>query len=121
VDGVGEADNTVELVSLVTDAVNVFEVLAPFLESPPYEAVSVWLPAASDEVVKVAVPPLKVTLPSVVEPSWKVTVPVAEAGLTVEVRVTGCPKVEDVGVTEREVVVVERPTDSVTEFDVLAA
>jgi hypothetical protein len=121
VDGVGEADNTVELVSLVNDTVTEFEVLAPFLESPPYEAASVWLPAASDEVVTVAVPPLRVTLPRVVEPSWKVTVPVAEAGLTVAVRVTGCPKVEDIGITEREVVVVERPTDSVTEFDELAA
>jgi hypothetical protein len=51
----------------------------------------------------------------------KVTLPVAEAGVTVAVRVTPWPAVEVVGVTETVVAVamVEAPTDSVTALEVL--
>ena len=121
--GVGEADSdsTVVLGTWLIEILTPFEVLAPFLESPPEEAVKEWLPAEREDLVKVAVPPLRVTVPSAFEPSWKVTIPVTEEGLNVAVRVGDCPKVDDVGVTERMVVVVETPTDSVTEFDVLAA
>ena len=42
-------------------------------------------------VDKVAVPALRVPVPSTVAPSKKVTVPVAVAGNTVAVKVTGVP------------------------------
>jgi hypothetical protein len=47
------------------------------------------LPAESVEVVTVATPLFRYAVPRVVEPSWKVTLPVADAGLTVAVKVTG--------------------------------
>jgi hypothetical protein len=63
----------------------------------------IWCAAtASEEVVNVAVPEeLSDAVPSVVVPSWKVTVPVGspepEEGVTVAVRVTGCPRTGEPG------------------------
>jgi hypothetical protein len=50
-----------------------------------------WLPIESAEVVYVPLPCPSVAVPSVEPPSLKVTVPVAEDGITVAVKVTGCP------------------------------
>jgi hypothetical protein len=104
-----------------TDSVNGVELLAAFLRSPPYEADKLWLPDARVEVVKVAIPPLRAIVPRAVEPSWNVTLPVAEAGLTVAVSVTGWPNGAGEGDTESVVVVVERATDSVARLEVLDA
>jgi hypothetical protein len=70
-----------------TVSVTGVEVLGPLLESPPYEAVILWVPDVRVATVKVAVPPARATgAPRVVEPSRKVTDPVAEEGVTVAVR-----------------------------------
>jgi hypothetical protein len=51
----------------------------------------------------------RLAVPTAIEPSKKVTVPVTVpdpfVGVTVAVRVTVCPKLEEVGVTKRKVVV----------------
>ena len=52
----------------------------------------VWLPAASDEVLIDARPPLTAAVAMTVLPSRNCTLPVAEAGETVTVKVTGCPE-----------------------------
>ena len=67
------------------------DVLAALSVSPPYAAVMLCGPTASDDVVRVAVPEASVPVPSVVLPSRNVTVPVAVAGETVAVNVTGSP------------------------------
>jgi len=88
---------------------------------PLYAAVSECAPAVKVDIVNTATPALRVPVPREVEPSWNVTVPVAEDGLTVAVIVTDWPSMGELGVTDRVMVVVERPTASVIELDVLAA
>jgi len=56
-------------------------------------------------VTKVARPPLSLAVPKAVVPSRNVTVPVAAVGVTVAIKVTGCPKEDGLGEAERLVVV----------------
>ena len=71
------------------------EVLAANMESPPYAAVTEWVPTVSVDVVNVAIALLfKAPLPSEAVPSRNVTIPVGipEVGeVTVAVNVTGLP------------------------------
>lgn len=72
--------------------------LAAKLASPEYFAVTEWVPTASDEVVNAAcLFAFIVPVPIWVVPSRNATVPVGVPlpvfGLTVAVKVTGCPKV----------------------------
>lgn len=53
-----------------------------------------WEPSAKLEVVYITGPLLIVTVPRVALPSLNVTVPVAAAGVTVAVNVTGAPNGE---------------------------
>jgi hypothetical protein len=75
-------------------------VLAAKFVSPPYCAVSEWVPAVSEEVANVAAPLLFTEIaPSVVVPFEKVTVPVGvpvpgAIGVTVAVSVTVAPGTE---------------------------
>jgi hypothetical protein len=63
------------------------------------------MPDVSVETVRVAAPAaFRAADPREVSPSANVTVPVAEAGETVAVRVTACPRVDETGLTERAVV-----------------
>ena|ERR1700675_2235051 len=89
------------------------------LASPPYIAVMLWLPDASDEVLKVAVAaPFRTDVPSVVAPSEKVTVPVGPVGVdepgaitvTVAISVTVWPRLEGLGDATNVVVGVAGPT-----------
>jgi hypothetical protein len=70
----------------------VFDVLAAYVESPPYVAFIVKVPAASVEVLRLAEPPLRVPVPKVVDPFRNVTVsPSGGAGVTTAVNVTTRP------------------------------
>ena len=103
-----------------TVTVTLDEVVLPLkLVLPPYVAVMLWLPDASDEVLKVAVAtPFRSTVPRVVVPSEKVTVPVGTVGVdepgattvTVAIRVTVWPRLEGLGDATNVVVVVAGPT-----------
>jgi hypothetical protein len=112
----------VELVASLITSVTEAEVLGPYVLSPLYDAVSVWLPLARVAVLKLADPPVRTTALSVVAPSLKVTVPVAAAGVTVAVRVTICPTAAELGVTSKLIVAgfVAGLITSVTVADVLA-
>jgi hypothetical protein len=77
--------------------------------SPEYTAVMVWAPPARELVDVVATPPVRgeeVTwTPSTLKVTMPVGVPVAGVTrLTVAVRVTDCPKVDDVGAATSEIV-----------------
>jgi len=79
------------------------------LESPPYSAVMLFEPTASEAMDKVAVPDVRVPVPMIVEPFLKVMVPVdvpapGETAATVAVKVIDSPKTEEV--VEANVVVV---------------
>jgi hypothetical protein len=76
---------------LFTVCVNVEEVLALSLLSPPYAAVMGCEPTDRVEMVNVAVPPLSVPVPIDVPLSLNVTVPVAVLGVTVAVNFTDAP------------------------------
>ena len=98
-----EAEGFTEDVSAVfvapfTLCVNTGEVLPAKLVSPPYTAVTAWLPAVSVLVANVVTPDaLSAPVPSVVEPSLNVTFPVgvpAAVEVTAAVRVTDCPIVD---------------------------
>ena len=81
-------------------------------ESPPYTAVTCFVPAASVDVEKVAVPPLNVPVPSVVLPCLNVTVsPLGGAPMlevTFAVKVTACPYLDGFGDEVSMVVVAAR-------------
>ena len=64
------------------------------LASPRYVADIAWLPTVSAVVLSDAVPPLTVAVPITVAPSRNCTLPVAVAGDTVAVTVTGVPKTD---------------------------
>ena len=83
-------------------------VLVTKLASPPYSAVMLFEPTASDAIDKVAVPDVRVPVPSVVEPFLKVMVPdgVPEEPVTVAVKVTDCPKSKGLAEDVNAVVVV---------------
>jgi hypothetical protein len=105
----------------LTVTVMAFDVLLASFVSPPYCAVTVWLPSPSAVVEKLAVPFASVPLPIDVVPSRKVTVPVAAAGETVAVNVTDWPDVTEDAESVRVVVVDTAPTVMVWAVDVLAA
>src|SRR5438093_9233709 len=87
----------VDVAATATVCVNAVDVLPTKLPSPPYSAVMLWFPSASDDVVKVAWPDaFSVPVPSVVAPSLNVTVPVGTppAEVTVAVNVTDPPGTE---------------------------
>ena len=96
---VGLAPKVNEAGMAFTVMVTAAEVEAAKFVSPPYCAVMLWLPVASELVAYVATPePLRVPEPSLVAPSRKVTVPVGvpllpEAPATVAVKVTLVPVV----------------------------
>jgi hypothetical protein len=120
--GFGEEVRTVVVpADDVITSVTATDVLAPFVESPPYTAVSEWLPAVRLEVVYVAVPPAIFAVPSTALPSLKVTVPVAVDGVTLAVNVTDCPLPAVLGDALRVVAVcaVAGLITSMTAFDVL--
>ena len=72
------------------------ELLLPYVPSPPYRALSEWLPEVRAEVVKVAVPADSVPVPITVAPSRKLMFPVGvpPEPVTVEVKVTDCPEMD---------------------------
>ena len=81
----------VVVVVAFTVCVSGADVLPLKFPSPPYDAVTEWVPAASADVVKLAVPEVTVPVPSVVVPSLNVTAPVGgvpPCALTVAVNVT---------------------------------
>jgi hypothetical protein len=84
------------------------------LESPLYDAVSVWLPTARLEVASSAEPLARATVLSVASPSLKAMVPVAPAGNTMAVRVTGWPAFAGLGKAAMPVVVGPLPPATVT-------
>lgn len=93
---VGLAPKLNEGVTALTVMVTAEEVEAAKFVSPPYCAVMLWLPAASELVAYVATAELSVPVPSLVLPSRKVTVPVGvpllpEPPATVAVKVTLVP------------------------------
>jgi hypothetical protein len=67
--------------------------------------VSAWLATVRVEVVKMAVPPLSVPVKMGLPPSVNVTVPVALAGITFAVKVTGFPLAAGLGEATSVVVV----------------
>jgi hypothetical protein len=76
--------------------------------SPAYEAVMLWVPAASDEMFKVAAPFVREAVPSDAEPSIKVMVPEGAdpvVAATTTLKVTDCPTLICVADAERLVVV----------------
>jgi hypothetical protein len=82
------------------------DVLVALLESPLYDAVSVRVPTARLEVVSTALPPLVTgAAPMLTPPSWNVMLPVAVAGNTRAVRVTGWPAFAGLGKAAMPVVV----------------
>ena len=64
------------------------------MASPLYTAVMEWAPTARLETINVAEPLGIGAVPSRVVPSRNCTVPVAEAGDSAAVNVTGCPKLD---------------------------
>ena len=104
-EGFVEEVNVVVVLSLLTVCVSVGEVLPLTLASPPYTALIGWLLGVNIEIVNIACPELRLTAANGVAPSLKVIVPVAEAGETVAVKVTGWLYAE--GFAEEVVVVVE--------------
>src|SRR5262249_10454221 len=63
--------------------------------SPLYWAVMEWLPAPRAEVLKLAVPPARGRFPEIATvPSKKTTLPVADAGATLAVKVSGALNTE---------------------------
>ena len=104
-EALGDELTVVVLLSLFTTCGEAESVPEPLwkLPSPPYAAVIVWLPTASDEIVNVACPEDMATLAArVAVPSLKVTVPVAvpdpgATALTVAVKVTTCPNTDALG------------------------
>jgi len=104
-EGFVEEVNVVVVLSLLTVCVSVDEVLPLTLASPPYTALIGWLLGVNIEIVNIACPELRLTAANGVAPSLKVIVPVAEAGETAAVKVTGLLYTE--GFAEEVVVVVE--------------
>jgi hypothetical protein len=81
-----------------------------------------WVPTASTDVVSEALPPLRATVPRELTPSKNCTVPVGpEDGLTVAVKVTGCPNSEGSSDDVNAVAVPTAPTVCVSGEDVLPA
>ena len=106
---------------LITSA-TVADVLALLLESPLYDAVSVWLPTARLEVTSAAAPLDIATVPRVTAPSLNAMAPVALVGITTALRVTCCPTLAGFGRAAMPVVVVAFPpvaTVSATVAEVL--
>jgi hypothetical protein len=84
----------VELVTLLTCCVTVFDVDVALNASPLYTAVIEWEPTDKVDVGHDALPLLKVTAEQIaVAPSLNVTVPVGDRPVTVVVKVTPWPKV----------------------------
>ena len=104
-EALGDELTVVVLLSLFTTCGEAESVPEPLwkLPSPPYAAVIVWLPTASDEIVNVACPEDMATVDAnVTVPSVKVTVPVGvpepgDAALTMAVKVTVCPNTDALG------------------------
>ena len=66
----------------------------PSVASPAYDAVMLWVPAASDAMANVAAPFDSPAVPNDVEPSNSVTVPEGVepvVALTATLKVTDCP------------------------------
>jgi hypothetical protein len=106
----------------LTVSARAIDPLASLFASPLYEAVIVWLPAASVAAVYLAEPAVSLTRsPTAAEPSIKVTVPVGSVPATVAVNVTACPAVTVVAELDSEVVDKPFLTASTTVPDVLAA
>ena len=106
-DGLTEVSVGAFAAAAFTVCVNVAEVLAAKLASPPYAAVMECAPCMSAEVANVAWPAVTLPVPSVVTPSLNVTVPVIvlfAAEVTVAVNVTDAPTVD--GFREEETAVV---------------
>ena len=94
--------------------------LALWVASPTYFAVMEWRPTDNVDVLNLAVPAERVICPSRVEPSRNWTVPVEAAGFTVAVKVTNVPKVDEMLLEVRLVVVLIVPlTVCTTVFEVL--
>ena len=92
-EGLAEDVNAVVVLALLTTWLTAELVLVTKLESPPYSAVMLFEPTASDAMDKVAVPDARVPVPMMLEPFLKVTVPEAvpapgETAATVAVKVT---------------------------------
>jgi hypothetical protein len=85
------------------------EVLAALLGSPPYCAVSEWLPTASEEIVKLAIPAASVPVAICVPPSNNLTDPVGERPVTFTANFTGCPKLDGFCDDDSAVVVPQGP------------
>jgi hypothetical protein len=96
------------VVAAVIVTVTAAEVDGESAASPPYDAVNVCNPTLNVLSERIAEPELSVEEPTLVPPSMNVTVPVAEAGVTVAVKLTACPATALVGVAARVTVVVCR-------------
>src|SRR5579875_498112 len=89
-----DAESVVAVAILSTVWFSSFEVLWAKSPLPENFAVTWYDPAAKEDVVSVALPPDKAAVPSARVPFSNVTVPVAVAGDTVALNVTGSPTVE---------------------------
>jgi hypothetical protein len=91
-----DSSSSTDVLALATVWINAVEGAPLKLASPLYWAVIEWVPAAKVEVLKLAVPPLiRGTLPEMaIATSKKITVPVADAGVTLAVKVRGAPNTE---------------------------
>jgi hypothetical protein len=105
----------VEVVAALITSLTGADVLVALLESPLYDAVSVRVPTARLEVVSTALPPLvTAAVPRLTVPSWNVMLPVALAGNTMAVRVTGWPAFAGLGKAAMPVVVGLLPAAAAT-------
>jgi len=85
-----------------------FDVEAPSAASPAYDAVIVWVPAASDGTLKLAVPLERAAVPSEMAPSSRVIVPVGvgpDAAVMATLKVKVWPALICAADAERVVVV----------------
>jgi len=91
VDGFGEAVIVVAVDALETVCEMLGDVLPANWLSPLYAATIKRFPAVRLAVVRLACPKLSGAVPIMLCPCTNVIVPVAEGGVTVAVKVTGCP------------------------------
>ena len=91
VDGFGKAVIVVAVDAFKTDCERLGDVLPANWLSPLYTAAIEGFPADRFAVVKFAWPELSGAVPMMFCPCVNVTVPVAEGGVTIAVKATGCP------------------------------
>jgi hypothetical protein len=95
-DGFSDETKAVVVVALLTTWLITFDVLPGKFESPPYTALTAFVPAGNVEVIKLAEPPVSAPVPSTVVPFTNEMVSPSGGGapaleVTVAVKVTACP------------------------------